>query len=282
MDEELKKMFQKLEEQGWEPMLCDTPVPYYDNRVMCGSPNGLGDFVAEEMLLPKRWTSIDNIFITAVRGDSMIDANIVEGDRIIVENTTSYDDGDIVLLEIDGEYTLKSYCRDDDGRPWLIPQNSKYKAFTLDETQDVRVCGVVREVIKEHPRIAFRTCMKKINETKRETIQVNKISPEQVSKAIQQIAPMVKMGRQWYAVYRAMVDAGVQKLNDFDGFCSKIKNDVPEHDKLPKSDELQRLAVDSFRNTVSTWRDGYAPVSGKRFNEYLEIAQQMKSFLNNC
>ena len=33
--EELKEIFKLLEEQGWNPMLCDTPVPFYDNPVSC-------------------------------------------------------------------------------------------------------------------------------------------------------------------------------------------------------------------------------------------------------
>ena len=41
MDEkELKEIFEKLEMQGWEPMLCDTLVPFYDNEVACGVPRG--------------------------------------------------------------------------------------------------------------------------------------------------------------------------------------------------------------------------------------------------
>ena len=166
MDEEMKELFRELEEQGWEPMLCDTPVPYFDNKVMCGVPNGIGDIVAEEMLIPKRWASIDGLFITTVQGDSMIDANIVEGDRIFVEETNAYNDGDILLVSIDGEYTLKSYCKDEDGNPWLIPQNAAYRAFQLHEHENVRVRGVVRMVIKESPQVNFRSCIKKIKAAK--------------------------------------------------------------------------------------------------------------------
>jgi len=46
MNDELKELFRELEEQGWKPMLCDTPVPVFDNKVMCGVPNGIGDIVA--------------------------------------------------------------------------------------------------------------------------------------------------------------------------------------------------------------------------------------------
>ena len=42
-EQELKEVFELLEAQGWKPMLCDTPVPLYDNEVACGVPNGVGD-----------------------------------------------------------------------------------------------------------------------------------------------------------------------------------------------------------------------------------------------
>ena len=78
MTDELKELFRKLEEQGWEPMLCDTPVPVFDTKVMCGTPNDLGDIVADGMmLLPGAWTKPDNTFISTVYGDSMKDADIL-------------------------------------------------------------------------------------------------------------------------------------------------------------------------------------------------------------
>ena len=42
---ELTEIFQRLEEQGWEPQVCDTPVPYYDTPVPCGKPTEVGDLV---------------------------------------------------------------------------------------------------------------------------------------------------------------------------------------------------------------------------------------------
>ncbi|MDY6074735.1 MAG: hypothetical protein SPI24_03300, partial [Bacteroidales bacterium] len=64
MDEkELKRIFEDLERQGWEPMVCDSPVPFYDNAVMCGVPNGVGDTVRETMLLPKELLSMQPEFM---------------------------------------------------------------------------------------------------------------------------------------------------------------------------------------------------------------------------
>ena len=37
-EEELKEILKELREQGWNPLLCDTPVPFYDTAVRCGQP----------------------------------------------------------------------------------------------------------------------------------------------------------------------------------------------------------------------------------------------------
>lgn len=38
---DFQRLLEDLERQGWEPMVCDSPVPFYDNAVMCGQPNGV-------------------------------------------------------------------------------------------------------------------------------------------------------------------------------------------------------------------------------------------------
>ena len=50
---EFMALLESLEEAGWHPMLCDTPIPFYDNEVMCGIPNSVGDVVKEVRMLPK-------------------------------------------------------------------------------------------------------------------------------------------------------------------------------------------------------------------------------------
>lgn len=279
-DKELKEMFRELEEQGWEPMLCDTPVPYYENAVMCGTPNELGDIVAGEMLMPKRWVSTDKLFITTVQGDSMIDANIDEGDKIFVEETNVYNDGDIVLVTIDGEYTLKSFCRDEDGNPWLIPQNAAYPAFQLHEHENVRVNGVVRLIIKQSPQVSFRSCMKKIKSAKQAEKKKKPITMEQVESAILRIAPDIKVSRHWYAVFRALVDLKVYKMEDINLFVNLLHRLVPNHEHLTTTDDLQRMAVDSFAKPVLLWDENNAPVpAGKRFMDYKKIAEKTTLYM---
>ena len=279
--EELKEIFKDLEEQGWEPQLCDTSVPYFENAVPCGNPTDVGDLLCGMELYPKDFFDHENEFMATVRGDSMKDADIEDGDRVKVRATRSFQDGDVLLLIIDGEYTLKSFCRDEDGRPWLLPQNPAYQAFPLNEHQNVRVRGVVTEVIKQKPRINYRTCMKEISKAKQAGMEVKTIGPEQISRAIREVASTITVARQWYAVFRAMADMGAVGDEDFDTFCTKVRAEVPEHKNLPTRVEMQRMAIMSFRKPVSLWDSENAPVQGKRFNDYLKTAKQTKRLLGN-
>lgn len=278
--DELKDIFKQLALQGWEPLLCDTPVPFYDSDVMCGNPTGIGDIVADTKMLPKEFLSMQPEFMVTVKGDSMKDANIAEGDIAKVQANTPIHDGDIVLAMIDGEFTLKTFCEDEDGTPWLVPQNADYDAFPLKEQQNVWILGRVAEIIKQAPRVNYRSCIKLIKKTKAKQTEPKTISQVQVSRAIREIAPLIDTKRKWYAVYRTMADLNVVKEDDFDTFIEMVKSEVPLHKCLPTRAELLRIAIQSFARPVALWRVGNAPVKGKRYNEYLNIAQRTGELLS--
>ena len=111
----LEKLFDELEEQGWHPMLCDTPVPVYDNAVPCGKPADVGDVEKEYKLMPEETVSLQPGFMVKAKGDSMKDVDISEGDMVNVLQGRQAQDGDIVLAKIDNDYTLKTYLKDSDG-----------------------------------------------------------------------------------------------------------------------------------------------------------------------
>ena len=279
MDEhELKDFLTLLEEQGWQPMVCDSSIAFYDNQVVCGAPSEMGDIVREEESWPEFLLSTQPEFVVSVRGDSMKDAGIEAGDSVKVRLDVQVHDGDIVLTRIDGEATLKTYCEDENGRPWLVPQNEKYEAFPLNESQRVDM-AVVTEIIKRTPHISYRSCIQKIRQAKQAREAPREISREQVLDAIAQVAPMVTTARQWYSVFRVLVDAQAWGVENYDGFCELVAEAVPEHMFLPTERELQRMAVDSFAKPVTKWREDKAPVTGKRYKQYLQIATSMARLL---
>ena len=101
------------------------------------------------------------------------------------------------------------------------------------------------------------------------------ITSEHVSWCIREIAPEVNVARQWYAVYRAMVDKDVLKVEDFETFCAMVVKEVPEHEHLPTVVEMQRLAILSFRKPIKKWDPSDAPVKGERFKAYKSIGLKM-------
>ncbi len=86
-------------------------------------------------------------YLLEVDGDSMINAHIEEGDMVLVEKTKSAKEGDIVVAEVDGEFTMK-YYRLTNGKPWLEPANKNYKP--IYPTESFSISGVVRAVIRKY------------------------------------------------------------------------------------------------------------------------------------
>jgi repressor LexA len=96
----------------------------------------------DEYLIPRR----DASFMLRVKGDSMKDAGIVEGDMVIVERGANSKPGDIVIAEIDGAFTMK-YLRTKNGRPYLEAANARYKDIHFEGELKIEaiVCAVVRK-----------------------------------------------------------------------------------------------------------------------------------------
>ena len=126
--EELRELFALLDEQGLRPELYDTPVPFYDGRVPCGTPNELGDAVPDGyMMLPHGLPGVESVFGLSVIGDSMVGAGIEDGDRLDVLSTNVVRDGNIVVAMIDGKCMVKSFITDEkEFEEWLLDGNGAY------------------------------------------------------------------------------------------------------------------------------------------------------------
>ncbi|MEW6019550.1 MAG: transcriptional repressor LexA [Pseudomonadota bacterium] len=89
----------------------------------------------------------DSTYILRVQGDSMIDAGIMPGDMVLVERGVPEKDGDIVIAEVDGDWTMK-YYRKRGGKVFLEAANRKYEAIFPD--QELRIAAIVRAVIRKY------------------------------------------------------------------------------------------------------------------------------------
>lgn len=87
-------------------------------------------------------------FMLKVKGDSMRDAGILDGDMVIVERTSSPKVGQIVVAEVDGSYTMKYLQKDSAGRMYLEPASSDFKSIYPKE--DLRINAVVKAVVRKY------------------------------------------------------------------------------------------------------------------------------------
>jgi repressor LexA len=92
-------------------------------------------------------------FALRVRGDSMIDAHILDGDLVILEDRKDVQNGDIVAALIDGETTLKRYVMEH-GRPYLKAENPLFP--DLVPARELRIQGVMISLVRKQLPAARR------------------------------------------------------------------------------------------------------------------------------
>lgn len=86
-------------------------------------------------------------YMLEVDGDSMIDAHIEKGDMVIVEKANVARDGQIVIAEVDGEFTMK-YLREKGGKRWLEPANENYSPIYPEHS--LNVIATLKAVIRKY------------------------------------------------------------------------------------------------------------------------------------
>jgi len=92
------------------------------------------------------WDGDPGCFALRVKGDSMIGAGILDGDKVVVRPQPSADDGQIVVARIGDEATVKRLSRRD-GQIWLLPENPNYPPIDGTESE---LIGVVKAVVREY------------------------------------------------------------------------------------------------------------------------------------
>jgi SOS regulatory protein LexA len=97
----------------------------------------------DDMLIGKK----ELTYMLEVDGDSMIDAHIERGDMVLVERANTAKDMQIVIAEIDGEYTMK-YLRKKGDKSWLEPANKNYKPIYPEHS--LNVIAVLKAVIRKY------------------------------------------------------------------------------------------------------------------------------------
>ena len=92
------------------------------------------------------WEGDPSCFALRVRGDSMINAGILDGDKVVVRPQQTASDGQIVVARIGDEATVKRLRRRN-GEIWLMPENDAYEPIDGSEAELV---GLVKAVVREY------------------------------------------------------------------------------------------------------------------------------------
>jgi repressor LexA len=90
-------------------------------------------------------------YVLQVKGDSMIEEGIFNGDYVVIQQQETAQNGDIVVALLDGGFaTLKAFFREKDGRIRLQPANKTMDPIFVDKNQDIRIQGKVTGVIRRY------------------------------------------------------------------------------------------------------------------------------------
>jgi repressor LexA len=131
-----------------------SPRPAYVplvGRIAAGGPILAEQAVEDVFALPRQLVGDPEetgrpLYMLEVRGDSMLDAAICDGDWVVVRQTPSADNGEIVAAMIDGEATVKTFKRKD-GHVWLMPHNASFEPINGDDAQILgKVVAVLRKI----------------------------------------------------------------------------------------------------------------------------------------
>ena len=92
------------------------------------------------------WDGDPSCFALRVRGESMVGAGILDGDRVIVRPQQTAEDGQIVVARIGDEATVKRLSRKN-GEIWLLPENP---AFCPIDGSEAEIIGIVKALAREY------------------------------------------------------------------------------------------------------------------------------------
>lgn len=134
----------KVQDSTERADVIDVPVV---GRIAAGTPILAAQNIEDSFPLPSRYVGHGTYFMLTVHGESMIEAGIMDGDYVLIEQSDTAENGDIVVAMLDGfesEATLKKFYRED-GHIRLQPENSSMSPIIVN---DVKILGKARGVFR--------------------------------------------------------------------------------------------------------------------------------------
>lgn len=124
-------------------------LPFVDSGISAGFPSPALDFVDQSIDLNKHLIKHPSAtFCGRVKGVSLKNAGIDDGDLLIIDRSLQPTNGKIVVCFIDGEFTAKR-IKITKKEVWLMPENEDYQPIKITEENNLVIWGVVTHVIKD-------------------------------------------------------------------------------------------------------------------------------------
>ena len=123
-------------------------LPFVDVGISSGFPSPGDEFLELTIDLNKHLIKHkDSTFFAKVKGHSMKNAGIFDGDLLIIDKSLAPQDGKIAICQIDGEFTVKR-IKIENEVVWLIAENEDYKPIKVTEENELMIWGIVIHSIK--------------------------------------------------------------------------------------------------------------------------------------
>lgn len=123
-------------------------LPFVENGISAGFPSPALDFADSSIDLNKHLIKHPSAtFFGRVKGDSLKNAGVENGDLMIIDRSLEPTNGKIAVCYIDGEFTAKR-LQIDRKEIWLLPENENYKPIRVTEDNNFLIWGIVTYVIK--------------------------------------------------------------------------------------------------------------------------------------
>jgi DNA polymerase V len=126
------------------------PLPMMVGGIAAGFPSPAQDYIDLKIDLNKELiANPSSTFYGRVKGASMKDAGIEDGDILVIDKSLEPQNGDTAVCFIDGEFTLKHIKIEPDA-VYLVPANDQFKPLKVTEENNFCIWGVVTYSIKNH------------------------------------------------------------------------------------------------------------------------------------
>lgn len=123
-------------------------LPFFDVGISAGFPSPADDFIELSIDLNKELIkNKDTTFFAKVKGHSMKNVGIDDGDLLIIDRSLEPQNNKIAICQIDGEFTVKR-IKIEENIIWLIAENEEYKPIKVTPENDFMIWGIVTSSIK--------------------------------------------------------------------------------------------------------------------------------------